>query len=95
MLSFGIARRTVALPCLSTRTRSDRHFPDLAGACARGGRGNPKGEGTTPSTMFKSGWTCALAAKQCERHLQKGAEGAGIVNGVSSATQKGLITGHG
>ena len=39
MLSFGIARRAVALPCLSTRTRSDRHFPDLAGACARGGRG--------------------------------------------------------
>ena len=46
MLSFGIARRAVALPCLSTRTRSDRHFPDLAGACARGGGGvaiNAKG----------------------------------------------------
>ena len=42
MLSFGTARRAVAPPCLSTRTWSDRHFPDLAGACARGG-----GRGTT------------------------------------------------
>ena len=40
MLSFGTERRAVAPPCLSTRTRSDRHFPDLAGACARG-RGVP------------------------------------------------------
>ena len=37
MLSFGTVRRAVAPPCLSTRTRSDRHFPGLAGACARGG----------------------------------------------------------
>ena len=36
MLSFSIARRAVAPPCPSTRIRSDRHFPDLAGACARG-----------------------------------------------------------
>ena len=34
---FGTVRRAVAPPCLSTRTRSDSHFPDLAGACARGG----------------------------------------------------------
>ena len=39
MLSFGTTRRAVASPCLSTRTRSDRHFPNLAGACARGGGG--------------------------------------------------------
>ena len=39
MLSVGTARCAVALPCLSTRTRSDRHFPDLAGACAKGGGG--------------------------------------------------------
>ena len=42
MLPFGTACRAVAPPCLSTKTRSDRHFPDLAGACARGGRGKPK-----------------------------------------------------
>ena len=34
---FGTARRALAPPCLSTRTRSDRHFPDFAGACTRGG----------------------------------------------------------
>ena len=39
MLSFGTTRWAVAPPYLSTRTRSDRHFPDLAGACARGGGG--------------------------------------------------------
>ena len=39
MLSFGTARCAVAPPCLSTRTQSDRHFPDLAGACARRGGG--------------------------------------------------------
>ena len=39
MLSFGTTCHAVAPPCLSTRTRSDRHFPGLAGACARGGGG--------------------------------------------------------
>ena len=46
MLSFGTTRRAVAPPCLSTRIRSDRHFPDLAGACARAGGG---GGGACPS----------------------------------------------
>ena len=39
MCSFGTARCTLALPCLSPRTQSDRHFPDFPGACARGGGG--------------------------------------------------------
>ena len=35
--SFGTARRARAPPCLSTMTRYHHHFPDFAGACARGG----------------------------------------------------------
>ena len=36
---LSVPRRAVAPPCLSTKTRSNRHFPNLAGACARGGGG--------------------------------------------------------
>ena len=35
--SFGTARRTQALPCPSTGTRSDCGFLDFQHACARGG----------------------------------------------------------
>ena len=52
MLSFGNAHRAVAPACLSTRTRSDRHFPDLAGACARGGGGLQ--QGTFCCAIFRS-----------------------------------------
>ena len=34
---LGTACRVQAPPCLSTRTWCDRRFPDLAGACAKGG----------------------------------------------------------
>ena len=49
MLSFGTAPRTVAPPCLSTRTRSDRHFPDLAGACAKGRKVLTQGTTSVPA----------------------------------------------
>ena len=43
MLSFGTARRAVAPPCLSTRTRSDRHFLTWLVLAQGGGGGGGMG----------------------------------------------------
>ena len=58
MLSFGTVRRAVAPPCLSTRTRSDRHFADLAGACAMGG-------GVVCSGSVMCGVWCVMCGVWC------------------------------
>ena len=68
MLWLGTVRRALAPPCLSTGTRSDRHFADFPVACAGGGhrtkqrRPSPAGVG-------------AVLARRCAMHNATGPTG--------------------
>ena len=62
MRSFGTARCAVAPACLSTRTRSDRRFPEPSGACGKGGGGRYE---TSDSPRANSTQHSALVWKRC------------------------------
>ena len=75
-------------PCLSTRTRSDRHFPDQAGACARGGGGCLVGlkclalsAQTPPSTMHS---IAGQMGENCMKRVHVLQRGSIVIGGGSS-----------
>ena len=74
MRSFGTACRALALRCLSTGTRSDRHFPDFPGACARGGGGVERMGGHCHLVTVCSGGDGGIVM-HCWGTMQRGMQG--------------------